>query len=168
MAGACDGEAPSPYPVRANTVLFYWCPNVSSLVWEVDVGLAPHEATDINPPEWPGSTFYSARGPTWGAGGGHVTSSCCAHPSSGCGLPVEQQEATHWVVTDTVPLQDVPTAFELRLGVQAGHQPDRFVPGATALDLRVDLGPPGPVGGSGCQRIPVLAMTEAEVASAAQ
>jgi hypothetical protein len=164
VSASCDGESPSAYPVRANSMTLQWCPAPSQLTWTLDVGLAPYEATDSAPLEWPGGYFYSVMGPNWGAGGGAGRISCCAHPSSGCGLPVEQQQATRWVVSDTVRLDDAPTAFSVRLGVRMGHQPDRFVPGTSALDLRVDLGPPAPVGTSGCQAIPVVAITEVEVA----
>ena len=166
---ACDGESPSAYPVRVDEVVIHWCPNNSSLVWDVFVGLSPHEPDrDVDPPEWPGGFDYTVRGPTWAAGGGERRFSGCSHASWGCGLSQEQQEATRWVIADTLTLDDVPTTFELRLAIQKGHQPDRFLPGTRALDLRLDLGRPDLTSKSLCPRVPVVGLTEVRVAPGAE
>ena len=83
--------------------------------------------------------------------------------SFGCDVAPEQQQAKHWRVSQTMEMSSIPRTVEVELRAQAGHQPDRFVPGSSALDVRFDLGPPLENGTAGCVSIPVNAITEAEV-----
>jgi hypothetical protein len=89
---------------------------------------------------------------------------CCGPAgSTSCGVELEQQQAKNWRFSGSAEVADVPHRFEVRFVARPGHLPDRFLPGATVLDLHFELGPPEVVGMAGCVPMPVLSVTEAEL-----